>query len=247
MKNDEYQVMFQLEDTYWWYVGMRRIWFSLLDQYRGLSKARILDAGCGTGGNIEPLLIRGSVVVGADLSSQALAFCRKGGSCLDTLVQASVMSLPFADSSFDILTSFDVIYCVDNDVQTLQGYFRVLRPGGFLLLSAPAYNFLRSEHDIAVGTRRRYTRQCLRDLVCNAGFEIERLTYANTLLFPLIAAYRLLKNWRGYATTCARSDLRPLPSALNTCLARVLFIEASLLRKVNLPWGLSLICLAYRT
>jgi len=238
MNAAEYAVMFQVEDTHWWYVGMRRLSGVILGR-PGLP-GRVLDAGCGTGGNLAFLGQYGPVT-GLDYSPLALEFSRRRPGA--RLINGSILSLPFAAESFDLVTSFDVIYhrAVPDDQQAVSEVARVLRPGGRLLLRVPAYDWLRGRHDEAVHTRRRYTARDLRQLLVNAGLHPRRLTYANTLLFPLALVKRLLEP-RGTAQTA--SDVGPVPAPLNLAFGLCLALEATWLRWGNLPFGLSVFALA---
>lgn len=249
--------MFELEDSHWWYRGLRRIFLTLLDQrYKGESPAsggdrrRILDAGCGTGAMLERLRRYGSPI-GVDISSEALKFCGLRGK--DEVVRASIQRLPFKDETFDIVTSFDVLYHRDvcDDVGALREFHRVLGKGGRLALNVPAYSFLYSEHDEAIHTRHRYTRGELRCKMRECGFTVEKASYWNTFLFPVAATVRLAKRVVGLVGGLseegkARSELKPLPSWANAFLASILSLEALLLKRMNFPFGLSVLLLARR-
>jgi hypothetical protein len=122
---------------------------------------------------------------------------------------------------------------------------RVLKPGGLLVMNLPAYEFLRSEHDVAIHTKQRYTRGRLRDMLREAGLQIHSLTYRNTLLFPVAAVVRLAKKLFRPRPAEARSDLKPLPRVLNGALTVPLWVENRLIRLgVRLPFGLSVYCTA---
>jgi SAM-dependent methyltransferase len=240
MEKDQYEILYRLEETHWWYLGMRRMVDALLTRY--LDRGRplhILDAGCGTGGMLNHLRRFGSVV-GLDFSDEALGFCRRRG--LPHLARGSVERLPFADESFDLLTSFDVLYHmgVEDDRLALGEFRRVLKPGGLLLLRLPAYDWLRGAHDVAVHTRHRYSREELARKLRDADFQIQKLTYANTLLFPIAALKRMVEG----TERSRRPDLEPLPAPINRALLGILSIEPALLRKVSFPWGLSLMAVA---
>src|SRR5687768_9830740 len=201
--------MYRVEDTLWWYVGMRRIAEALLDG-RLQPGLRILDAGAGTGGNLR-WLGRFGVAFGIDLAEEATSFCRERH--LSTVARASVTDLPYPDSTFDLVTSFDVIYHLDvaNDVAALGEAARVLKQGGTLLVRVPAFDALRSEHDAAVHTRQRYTLGELKQKVERAGLRVRRASYANSLLFPVAAAARLAARIRGSGESHGdRSDVRPV-------------------------------------
>jgi SAM-dependent methyltransferase len=235
----EYAVMFEVEDRLWWYAGMRRITQTLLDAHCTARPLRVLDAGCGTGANLA-LLARYGQVTGIDIEPLALDYCRRRG--LSRLVRASVAELPFASGGFDLVTSFEVIYhaAVSDDVAALREFARVLRPGGWLLLRLPAYDWLRGRHDLAVHTQRRYTTGELGRKARAAGLTVVRLSYANTLLFPIALAKRLAERC---SPTGAGSDVGPPPSG-NGLLTGILSLEAVWLRRWSLPFGLSVICLA---
>jgi len=242
----EYEAMYRVEDTLWWYTGMRRIAQSLLD-WRLQPGLKILDAGCGTGGNLR-WLQRYGTVWGVDVANEAMPFCRRRG--LTTVSQGSVLHLPYRDSSFDLVTSFDVIYHlgVADDVAAMRELRRVLRPGGAVLVRVPAIERLRSEHDTAVHTRQRYSLDELRAKVERAGLRIERGTYANMLLFPLAAASRLLARREGgqAGVDQHRSDVRPASPLVNTLFRWTLDAEAALLSRMSFPLGLSALVVATR-
>jgi SAM-dependent methyltransferase len=232
--------MYRLEDTHWWYVGMWAITSALLQSAAAGRPDHqwhdVLDAGCGTGGAI-CRLPEGCRAVGVDLAPEALELCQKRG--LQRVSGASVEHLPFADESFDLLLSSDVIYHlgVAHDREALREFNRVLRPGGVAVVRVPAYDWLRGAHDEAVHTRHRYTRGELRDKLAAAGFEVVRITYANSLLFPLALAKRLLEGRLTSSTSELESPSRPLHWLGTAALG----LEARLLGAFDLPWGLSVI------
>jgi SAM-dependent methyltransferase len=244
MERSEYAVMAAVEDRHWWYGGMRAIAAALLDEaYCGRGGLSILDAGCGTGGNAL-FLRRYGTVVGIDLAAEALEL---GGQRLPgALARGSVLDLPFAGASFDLVTSFDVLYhrAVPDERPALHEAARVLRPGGRLLIRLPAYEFLRSKHDRVVHTRRRYTATAARMLLEAGGFAIERCSYVNSLLFPLPLAQRLVERALP-ALEHHDSDLALPPPLLNAALRWPMAAEAAwLAHGGTFPAGLSIVCLA---
>lgn len=244
MNKEEYEIMYHLEDTHWWYVGMKRIVHNLLGKLLSeRSGLRILDAGCGTGGMLDYLGSYGTVV-GIDASPEAMVFSRERGG--HRLVQASVTQLPFDDSSFDLIVSFDVLYhrAVLDDSQALKEFHRILKPNGHVLLRLPAFNWLRGSHDEAVHTKQRYRAPELRDKLTRAGFKVEKVTYANTILFPVAVAKRACEM---AFQLHGGSDVKPTSPVINTVLTRVLGIEAALVDHVSLPWGLSVLAWAERS
>lgn len=237
----EYEVMFDAEDRHWWYLGMQRITTGLLAQsYPKGGNLRILDAGCGTGAALQYLSPFG-VVVGCDLEPLALQFCRKRN--LEQLSQSTVLSLPFREAEFDLVTSFDVLYhrAVPDRDQAMLEFNRVLKPGGRVFLRLPAYNWLRRRHDRAVHTVHRFTVGEVRDALLAAGFAVEKLSYANTILLPLALVERFLES--ALSLEQKRSALQESPSWSHRFLARVLYGEAAWLQRHSFPWGLSVIAI----
>jgi SAM-dependent methyltransferase len=198
----------------------------------------ILDAGCGTGNNLRHLARYGRAV-GVDLSEQALVFCKSRGVAA---ARAGLLALPFQGGAFDCVTSLDVIYhrWVTDDAAAVAEMARVLRPGGLLLLRVPALRILWGAHDEAVHSRHRYRRDEVRRLLEGAGLTVERATYANTLLLPLVAARRGLDRLTGREG----SDVGFLPAPLEWAFRSVLEAEARFVRRVSLPLGSSVFALA---
>ena len=251
METEEYQRLFELEDRLWWFVGMRALSLSLIERFvRRSSALSILDVGCGTGGMI-PHLRRFGSVVGVDLSDRALSLAKRREQ--GHLVQAGLPNLPFPPSSFDLLTSFDVLYheAVTDDDTALSEMTRVLRPGGMLLLRVPAHDWLRGHHDLAVHTRHRYGKQELQEKLRQAGFKPKYVSYANCFLFPVAASLRFAErflNLKGREDGEDRgSDVKEVPAPINRLLTAVLKLEAAILPWQALPFGLSLIAVAEKT
>lgn len=235
-------MMFRAEDHHWWYSGMRAITTAVLDRYVGRGHAMsILDAGCGTGAGMQYLAGYG-LVAGVDLAPEALSFCRQRG--LERLGRASIAELPFADATFDLITSFDVMSSCERDLASaaLREFARVLRPGGHLLLRLPAYQWLYGRHDELVHTRHRYTRGELSRRLQEHGFRLEHTSYANCLLFPL-AAMKRLKD-RLLPPKQARSDVSISGGWTNSLFGWLLRAEAPWVSRVGLPFGLTVVALA---
>jgi SAM-dependent methyltransferase len=245
VKPAEYHRMREAEEAQWWYVGQRAIAHALLESTgAGAGErppGRLLDAGCGTGGNLLHLarLDKVARTAGIDLAPEALAACREKGL---TVARGSLLALPFAEESFELVTSFDVIYhaWVPDDDAAIDELRRVLRPGGLLLVRVPALELLRGAHDEAVDTRHRYTRSELVRLFEDHGLEVVRSTYANTFLFPLLLVRRTLDRILGRAG----SDVGFLPAPFEWLFRRILFAEAALVsRGLALPVGASVLVL----
>lgn len=234
--------MYRVEETHWWFVGRRRIISSFLAQINANSERphKILDVGCGTGANLEMLSQFGEAE-GIDVSREALAFCRQRG--LRNVREGEAERLPFPDNSFDLVTGLDVVEHLDNDLAGLKEMHRVLRPQGRILLFVPAFMFLWGVQDDISNHRRRYTLPELKLLVGEAGFEVERATYLNLTFFLPILMGRLLMRITGWRPA---SENNITIGALNGFFGRILGAETSVLRRFNLPFGVSAICVARR-
>lgn len=242
----EYDYLFALEDTLWWFVGMRRIVYGLLRQQLGVPERplRVLDAGCGTGGSL-PLLQRFGQVTSFDFEARAMEMFASRQRA--RLAVASTDAIPFADNTFDLVTSFDVICQLDApaDEKALSELTRVLKPGGLLLVRTPALQGLYGSHDVTLHTKHRYSTGEMARKMQEAGLSVVRATYANTLLFPVALVRRMLAKLTNRPP--GESDVRAVPAPLNAALTWVLTAEGEILKRTSLPLGLSVIALARKT
>jgi ubiquinone/menaquinone biosynthesis C-methylase UbiE len=230
------------EHDHFWFRGFRRFVTPLVAEAAlGRADARMLDCGCGTGNNLE-LLRRFGHAVGIDLTWTGLMFAHNRGD--RAVAQASATMLPFADASFDIVTSFDVIYALKDadEAAALAEMFRVLRPGGHLLINVAAMNLLRGNHSVLSAEVRRYSRGMLAERLRKNGFEIRRITYTNATILPIVAAVRLLQRVSGHEES--QDEIAIPATPINAALSAALAIEAVALRAVNMPFGSSLLALA---
>lgn len=243
MRSDEYQIMHAHELRHWWFRGRRRVLVDLLRDHAAARSGplRILDYGCGTGGN-SPSYVPFGQVCGIEPDAEAIHLAGSRGGAI--LCRATGTDLPFRPGSFDVVVASDVLEHIDDDARAVGEVARVLRPGGAFIFSVPAHPWLFGPHDAALFHRRRYVERGLRHLVEGTGLRIRRLSYWNSTLFPLYCAHRLFGQFR--ATQSAHSDLHALPRLANELLAGLLAVEAALLRRFRLPWGLSLVGVAVR-
>ena len=248
MRAEEYQRLFELEDSYWWFVGLHELVCRILlsPAPKNGRTGRALDAGCGTGKMLTRLSAF-QTAVGVDRSPIALARAlrRLQNNALSrsvwSLVQSSVTKLPFDSETFDVVISLDVLYhqWVQDDVEALKEFRRVLKPQGMCIINLPAFEWLRGSHDIAVQTRERYTISKLRKRLLDAGFQIEFLAYRNVVLLPLLLIRRIIS--RIFRRT--DSDVKPLHPALNALFLTFLRFENKILtfcwknRLRALPFG----------
>jgi SAM-dependent methyltransferase len=247
MNAAEYERMYQLEDSYWWFVGRHRLTEALMREHYGKPGSRnppltILDIGCGTGAMSTRLAAWGRVV-SADFSPLALQFSRRRG--LQHLVGADAMHLPFRANRFDTLVAMDMLEHLPDDATALCEFHRVLKPGGRVIASVPAYRHLWSEHDIALMHYRRYVRSELDSRFKAAGFRVEKLSHTMMVLYPVVALQRRLTARR--PPHDPPQALMPTVSApLNTALVTLLSIENAVARRIDLPFGLTVLCVAVK-
>ena len=237
---------YHAEQRHFWYRGFKRFITPLLEQaVANLQRPRVLDAGCGTGANL-PFLADYGTPFGLELFWRGLAFGRQRG--LRRLAQGSVTALPFATGSMDVVVSFDVLYCLHppEEAAAIREIYRVLRPGGSVIINVAAMKMLTGDHSTLGGEVHRYTRRELRHSLESAGFQLRRITYTNASLFPIIASVRALQHLRGLRSGDDNPGDFYVPAApVNSFLSGVLAVEAGLVKRgVNMPLGSSLLCLA---
>jgi SAM-dependent methyltransferase len=227
------------EDAHFWFKGLRRNARFFIDTARrGRRLARIVDCGAGTGRNLDWLSDFGDAV-GVELAPSGLAVGRRFER---RLVGGSVAALPFADASVDLATSFDVLYCLNDETErrALREMWRILRPGGFIVVNVAALEILKGSHSTLTLEIRRYTPSMLRAKLQDTGFHVERLTFTNMTPFPVALTVRTLQRLAGRATEASDADLRVPPTPINALFDVALAIEAAWLRLTNLPVGTSL-------
>lgn len=240
MDSSLYQQMRELEDRHWWFKGRRAIVAAQLQASALPAHAKILDLGCGTGGNLEMLTGFGEVL-GAELDEQAAQMARARE--IAPVIRGKLPdALPLAKASFNCVTLLDVLEHIKDDRATLSTVNMLLTDNGRVLITVPAFPFLWGPHDEAHHHQRRYRAEQLRDLLQDAGFVITTLSYCNTWLFPVAAVVRLLRKClpKGNAGT----ELALPPAPINALLAMLFASERYLLRWMRLPFGISLLAVA---
>lgn len=240
MNLELYEKMYQLEKNNWWFRGRRKIFLNFLNKIDGERKQRrILDVGCGTGIMLNYLAQYGQVE-GIDISRRAIAFCRARE--LTYIHLGDAQKLPFQNNSFDIVTAFDTLEHVKSDRLALKEFYRVLRPGGFILITVPALPLIWSSHDIAHRHFRRYNQSDIKKKVEEAKLKPARITYINSLLFLPAFLFRLsIGFFNKLGIFKGHTDLVGMPRLINSLLDQIFSLEANLLKFVNFPLGITLL------
>jgi len=240
MEKDHYRLIYQQEETHWWYRGMRAITESLLNQYyKDNHNLKILDAGCGTGINLSKLSVFGKTF-GIDFSDEALKFSKERNH--SRISASSVEHLPFKNATFDLVTSFEVIYHsgVKDDKKAVEEFYDVCKKNGRVLIRVPAFKILSGSHDLVVHGKRRYRKKELKEIVTKAGFKIERITYLNFFLFFPTLIIRILQK---FFVPHKKSDIKHTGNFLNNILLIILLVESLYLKRFSFPFGVSLLCI----
>jgi SAM-dependent methyltransferase len=239
MDRDYERQTHQAEERHWWYRGRRTVLDGVIAGLELPTPARVLDAGCGSGRNMIEFSSLGTVT-GIELSETSVALARQREA--GEIVSGSVLEMPFPDDSFDLAVSLDVIEHLEDDLSALRELRRTVAPGGALLVTVPAYQWLWSGHDEINHHHRRYTRRSLQRVAERAGWHQVRTTYFNSLLLPVASVLRVLDRVNRAKTTESSLDLWIPPAPVNWLLERPLALEAALIsRGGRIPAGLSLL------
>jgi len=231
------------ERDHFWFHGFRRFVGPMLSRAAAGRSMAILDCGCGTGNNLT-MLRRHGRACGIDITFSGLAYARRRGE--RQVARASATCLPFAANQFDLVTSFDVLYAFGDEMErdALNEMYRVLRPGGQILINVAALKALTGNHSVLGGEVRRYHRRELADHLERTGFTVLRITYTNFTLLPIVAGVRWTQRLAGHRESTQEMTVPSAP--VNAALSALLAIEAAALRYVNMPLGSSLLALAQK-
>ena len=239
------EATFLAEREHFWFKGFRQFITPFIERgLAGVSSPRMLDCGCGTGSNLA-VLKRYGHTSGFDLTRLGLEYARESGGY--RVARASITHIPFRSASFDLVTSFDVLQCLNEAQETLAmaELARLLKPRGAVVLNVAALELLRGSHSILAEEVRRYTPALLRTALERAGFTVERMTFTNATLFPLMLATRTIQRVAGLTSPEETQREISLPAKpVNSLFTGILSLEARALRLVNMPIGSSLLVLA---
>ncbi len=247
MLDQEYEIMYRLENSHWWFVAKKRYIEIILDCHLKDKGGNILDIGCGTGGMTE-LFKKYGRVFGMDCHEAACEYSRQRNNFF--LVKGDANKLPFKKGSFRLITLLDVLYHqhILEDEEVLKQIHELLAPKGLLLITDSAFEFLKSTHDLAVMARHRYTLNELKAKLKSSGFLIPKSTYLFFCIFPLVVISRLIGKLTLFLSEPAiHSDLKKTNPYLNTFLVSLLGWEGNLLKLIAFPWGSSLLILGKKS
>jgi len=236
--------MYEAEDAHWWYVASHERFLCFLNQYGILKNdIAVLDAGCGTARWLELLKSTYNIrEAGIDFEPKALELAKNRGDF--NLILGDINNALFAQHSFDLITSFDVM-CNKNidDIKVIKHFNNYLKENACLLISLPAYNFLKSKHDKVVHTGKRYTKKQLKILLSQNGFDIIKITYCVSFLFPF-ALIKRLTDKLFIKKSNEHNEVKIPPIWINKLFLALMRIENKLLKNFSMPFGLSVVVLA---
>jgi len=234
-----YEEMAEVEGNHWWFSGRRAILRNVIRTLDLGGSAKILEIGAGTGGNLSMLSDFGTVAaIEMDEHARSIALKKTGGR-FDIRAGSFPDAVPLFSTDFDLVCLFDVLEHIDSDVETLVAIKNLLAKRGRVVLTVPAYQWMWSSHDAFLHHKRRYSAAHLRSVVASAGYRLLKLSYFNTLLFPAAAMAR----FRDRLVIAERPKPTQVPpKPVNQVLAGLFSLERFLVPRVDLPYGVSLLC-----
>lgn len=241
MNISEYKNIFENEESHFYYVGYHQILLSVINKYVKKRKLKILDAGCGTGLFAKKLKAYGEVY-GIDMSEEALEFAKKRGI---KVKKASITRLPFADNTFDLVVSLDVLChrSIKDDDKAIKEFKRVLKPKGYLVLKLPAFNWLYNNHDKHVFSKKRYTGPEIEKILAENNFKNLFTTYLGSfLVIPMLLKRHLEKISNAKATSSISQVYKPL----NSLLVILFQVENLAVNSFGIPVGISFVTIAQK-
>lgn len=237
MNIEMYRIFFQIQKKHWWFATKRNIILDTVLRYTNLQLSdKILDIGCGSGLMLNTLENIGNTS-GMDMSDEAIEFSSE--IFTGTIKKGSLPDdVPYPSDYFSLITALDVIEHIDDDLVSLKTIRNLLKSKGKAVITVPAYMSLWSHFDELNEHKRRYTLNELHQKLLLAGFEIEKISYYNTLLFPVVYIVRKLNNLLGRNGS---SDIDMPSSIMNSILKTIFGFEKFILRYCNMPFGVSIL------
>ena len=230
----------EAEATHWWFSGRRRLFAREIDRLALTKSSPVLDVGTSTGTNLRVLRdLAFRSVEGLDISDEAIRYCRDKG--LGLVRRGDVCAMPFANASFDLVLSTDIIEHINDDRQALSEIRRVLRPGGHALITVPAFPSLWGLQDRVAHHRRRYRMRQLLSTIRQVGFDVERAYHFNFLLFiPIWIARRLID----LLDVRLNSESELNSPLINRILSAIFAVDLAMAPVVRAPFGVSIFVMA---
>ena len=228
------------EEKHWWFIDLRSLLLYYISRISDNRNFKILDAGCGTGKNMEVIKFLGYEIYGIDRSHEAIKFCKLRG--ISNVKIGDVINIPFEDDYFDILFSFDVLICLEKDElkKAINEFIRVTKKGGFILLNLAAFPFLWSQHDDAWGTKKRFVKRDIYELFKDHNMKYIKISYRIFVLFLPIVLVKFFKKIKGKLKKDITSDLYMPPKFLNYIFTKIQLFENKLIKRISFPFGTSL-------
>lgn len=235
-----YDEMNEVEKDHWWYVGRREILSKIISNMKLKENSKILEIGCGTGGNLSMLSSYGNLTA-VDMSTNAVEIAKSKKQKNIDIYQGSLPDdMPNFNDKFDLICMFDVLEHIEVHQEALEKIKTYLKDDGRVILTVPAYQWLYGKHDEHLHHKRRYYKNEIVDLALSVGYKIKRITYFNTILFPIALVVRIYEKYmkrRG-----KKSEIKKMNEVTNKILMNIFSSEWGLIKKTNLPYGLSLLC-----
>jgi len=247
MRKDLYLEMYQLEEAYWWHVAKRMLVKKLLSMYvDNYFQKKLVDVGCGTGKFLQEMNVwqDWGELLGLDGSDEAIRFTKERH--IANVKKANFeKKLPLRSKTYDVITSLDVVEHINDDQHLVNEFYRVLKPGGLVVITVPAHQWLWTYWDEMLGHFRRHNKKSVTSLFSTAGFEIEKISYFYSYLLPIAIIFRLLKSSNKHKQQS--SDFIKVPWIVNVILLMKAFLEKETIQYFNIPFGLSVVCVARKT
>lgn len=245
MEKVMYALFRSMEDCHWWFSGRKKIIAAMMRHFfLGISDFSLLDIGTGTGFMLS-VLNRYGHVTALDGDGDAIAYARQRQVERVTYVHTAFPPYTTPEKSFDVVTLFDVLEHIEDENGALYNIYSLLKPGGYVMCTVPAFSFLWTAHDVINQHKRRYTRKELIGKLEKHGFSLLKCSYFNTFLFPLACLYK--GYWRVRWQSRSKTHIENIPhDAINTILYFIFSCEQYLLPYLNFPFGVSLIGIARR-